>query len=184
MTRPPLDDRRSGLPKPQFGLVFLFLAVSLIGGVFAATRYFGAYGCFAALLGLLCVAAHVIGNAWGTQLRQNGSLPVDKNGVPIPLARQQERPLSQGDFAPTTRLSRRRALGMTVTVATATGILVGISFPIYFFFTSESTDTTWEDFGVGVLGFGILGGVWAFLGTSFLYVTWGAIRQATQESAK
>lgn len=184
MTPPPLDDRRSGLPKPQFGLVFLFLAVSLIGGIFAATRYFGAYGGFAALLGLLCVTAHVVGNAWGTQLRQSGNLPVDENGIRIPAARRQEKPLGQADFAPITRLGRRRALGMTVTVATVTGILVGISFAIYFFFTSESTDTTWEDFGVAILGFGILGGVWAFLGTSFLYVTWGAVRQATQESVK
>ncbi|MEE3372557.1 MAG: hypothetical protein VX346_24685 [Planctomycetota bacterium] len=184
MTRPPVDDRRRGLPKPQFGLVFLFLAVSLVGGIFAATRYFGAYGGFAALLGLLCVAAHVIGNAWGTQLRQSGNFPVDEDGIPIPAAGRQEKPLGPGDFAPITRLSRRRALGISVTVATVTGILVGISFATYFFFTSESTETTWEDFGVAILGFGILGGVWAFLGTSFLYVTWGAIRQATQESVK
>ena len=184
MSTPPLTDRRSGLPKPQFGLVFLFLAVSLLGGIFAATRYFGAYGGFAALLSLLCVAAHVVGNAWGTQLRHSGNLPVDENGVRLPPTDRQVKPLGHADFAPVTRLGRRRALGVVVAVATVAGILVGISFAIYFFNTSESANATWEDLGIAILGFGILGGVWAFLGTSFLYVTWGALRQATQEASK
>ena len=178
------NDRRSGLPAPQFGLGFLFFVVGLFGAIFAATRYFGPYGGFASMLCLLCVAAHVVGNAWGTQLRRSGSLPVDENGNPLPPDGHPTRPLLEHDFAPITRLGRRHSLGVVATIATLSGILAGVIFAIYFFFTSNLRDATWADFAIAILGFGILGGVWTFLGTSFLYVTWGALRQATHETPK
>ena len=179
-----LNDRRSGLPIPQFGLGFLLFAVGLLGSIFAVTRYFGPYGGFAAMLCMLCITAHVVGNAWGTRLQRSGDLPVDENGNPLPPQEGPTRPVLKDDFAPTTRLGRRHSLGMVASLATISGILTGILFATYFFFSSDLRDATWEDFAIAILGFGILGGVWTFLGTSFLYVSWGALRQATHEAPK
>ena len=73
----------------------------------------------------LAVIGHVAGNALGTRLRQNGSRPVDEEGLDLPSAKPWPRALSPDEFAPATQLSRRSSLGRPIFVATVLGTIAG-----------------------------------------------------------
>src|SRR5262245_27301642 len=122
MNLPP-SDRRAGLQPPRFGLGSLFFAVAVLGLMFAFIHYVGMYGSVIAIFFLLCVAAHVAGNAIGTRLREIGSAPVPGSTTESDFVSATR--VSPADFAPATKLRERSSLGKPIVVVTALGIVAG-----------------------------------------------------------
>lgn len=167
-----IDERRTGLEPPRFGLGGLMACVSLCALMFAVIHYVGMLGSALALLFLLCALLHVAGNVIGTRLRDIGSQP--------PLSSDEKKSPRRGfavsptDFAPTSRLRERHSLGrrnIIITLAGATlGGLVG------------SLALLWLTGGIiplGVIALGacasaVLAGIWTFAAASFVQVMLGA----------
>lgn len=177
MSQKDQDEPFRGLPPPQFSVLSLLVCMFLLAAVFAAFKYAGPFGGFAAVLTVLTVLGHVLGNALGTRLRKGGQTASDEQ-PPIVESRQ----LQASDFAPSTRLRQRRPLGMPVLIATTGGVLAGVLFSIGLFWGNYWPGATAIHLVVAAIAFGVLGGIWTFLGTSFLQVSVGELVSASRES--
>ena len=171
------NDRRAGLPPPQFKLATMLWGVAVLAGLFACVSYLGLHSALILMLFALAVAAHVAGNALGTQLRSNGDRPLP----PVdgePLKQPVHRIPTPADFAPSTQLRDHRSLGRPIVIATIVGgvgtallgsiLMVGIL----------SKPPTWTALIAGTLACGTLGAIWTFIGFGFVQVAWGALGQA------
>jgi hypothetical protein len=173
-----LDDHRPGLQPPRFSLASLFLIVTVLGVLFAAMTYLGAYAVLIFVVFLLTVAAHVAGNAIGTQLRENG------NRRPMSDApRPKQRPIAPTDFAPASQLHHRSALGMPIVITTVVGSVVGGALGGYGL-TMLMERPTLSAILLGVIASAVLGGIWTFIASSFFQVATGALRQATRDTER
>ncbi|MFT5523141.1 MAG: hypothetical protein ACI9HK_001085, partial [Pirellulaceae bacterium] len=103
-------DFRAGLQPPRFGLTTLLVVISLLCVSFAAINFFGSHGALGVVVLLFAVFAHVLGNALGSQLRNNGNRPLP-NEDGESLEHGQQNKLTDDDFAPLTRLSQYESTG-------------------------------------------------------------------------
>ena len=169
-----LDDHRPGLKPPRFSLATLFFAIAMLGGLFAAMNYLGAYATLLFILFALTAAAHVAGNALGTQLRANGDRPPI---VSDDLANRRRGPIATADFAPPSQLHQRSALGKPILISTAMGSAAGAVLGGYGL-TMLMEHPTLITIALGVIASAVLGGIWTFGASSFLQVASSALRQA------
>ncbi|MDA1050376.1 MAG: hypothetical protein O3C40_07825 [Planctomycetota bacterium] len=173
-----LDDHRPGLKPPRFSLSSLFLAVAVLGILFAAMNYFGSYATLLLILFALTVAAHVAGNALGTQLRENGNRHPAANHDAL---QQQRPPIASTDFAPTSQLHDRTALGRPIHITTFIGSVAGAVLGGYGLTTLMERPTL-HAIALGVIASAVLGGIWTFAASSFLQVASSALRQAARDT--
>ena len=176
------DDRRPGLQPPQFGLGTLMTVISLLGLLFAVFHYVGLLGSVIVFFFILCVIAHVAGNAIGMQLRHLGSQPPP--GSKTPAGTRHFFGVSPGDFAPVTRLRERYSLGRRNMAITLLGALGGGVLGGFALLWLGDFKSTWI---VGVLGFSasaVLSGIWTFAASSFLHVMLGAWFHAAKDLRK
>lgn len=169
----PLSDRRPMLSPPQFHLRTLLLGVALCGLIFATIQWLSPAAFFGLLFLALCIAAHVAGNSIGTKLRENGDRPIP------PQAPFDERfaPVPRDELPVAPQMSHRTGLGRPQWIATIVGIaLGGLCGGVGAILLSRH----WDDsiLALGVLSFGTLGGIFAFVGYSFTNVFWSAYQQA------
>jgi hypothetical protein len=162
------------LPPPQFGLRTLLLVVTLCAALAALSQWVSPMVLAAVVMLVLCIVAHVAGNAIGTKLRELGSRP------------HQDHPNNSGsiakpraaDFAPATRLGQRHALGWPIVIATLVGTITGgIGGSVWTLIASRGPVGP-LNVGVGCVAFAMLGGLAAFLAFGFVQVGLSAIRQA------
>ncbi|MBC8351350.1 MAG: hypothetical protein H8E66_05155 [Planctomycetes bacterium] len=173
-----VDDYSSGLKPPRFSLAALFVIVGVLGTLFAAMSYVGTYATLLLILFALTIAAHVAGNAIGTQLRETGSRPQTLE----PDAPGRKRgPIASTDFAPTSQLHHRSALGKPILVTTTIGSIAGAVLGGSGL-AMLMEDRTLLAIMLGVIASAVLGGIWTFGASSFLQVASGALRQATRDS--
>ena len=173
------NDRRPTLSPPQFGLRTLLLGVSLCAVIFASFQWLSPLAIVGLIFLVICIAAHVAGNAIGTRLRENGSRPLPPHDQPPHSARF--RAVSTSEFAEATQLSRNSSLGWPQLIATAAGLLAGgIGGGLGTVLLSRKYDET--TIAIGCIAFGVLGGMAAFIGYSFVQVAWNTI-SAAQKSA-
>ena len=173
-----LDDHRPGLKPPRFSLAALFVVVGVLGVLFAATSYLGSYATLLVILFILTVAAHVAGNAIGTQLRENGSRrTITEDRAP----RQKRQPIAAKDFAPTSQLHHRSALGKPIVITTAAGSAAGAVLGGYGLSTLMEHPTLLAIL-LGAVASAVLGGIWTFIASSFLQVASSALRQAARDT--
>jgi hypothetical protein len=177
------EDRRPVLQPPRFGLLSLLLAIAGLSGLFAIVHYFGAYGAAIAILFVLCVAAHVVGNALGTKLREFGDTPLEVDGTPARRA-PFSRPPTPAEFAPLTRLRQRYSLGKRIVVITVGGAVAGGLLGFFTVLWLADQTTAWHVFGLGVLACAVLGGIWTFAAASFVQVTWNEFLDARRDSSR
>lgn len=178
----PPDDRRPVLQPPRFGLLALLVAIAVMGGLLAIVHYFGAYGASIAILFALCVAAHVLGNAMGTRLRDLGDRPVSADGAPISKASNYGKPAAS-DFAPLTRLRERHSLGKPVFIITVAGAILGGLLGYAAVCWLADARTGWHVFGFGTVAFAVLGAIWTFAAVSFVKVIFGEMLHAHRNSS-
>lgn len=174
-----LDTSRPGLRPPRFGLATLMMGVSLLALLFAVLHYVGMLASVITIFFLLCVIAHVAGNAIGTQLRHLGNLPEQDSNSPADKRRM--RFASPSDFAPVTRLRERYSLGKRHVAITLVGAVVGGALGGCGLLWLGGGTLPWV---VCVLGFGasaVLGGIWSFAASSFVHVLLGAWFQAAKD---
>ena len=171
---PKLDGRR--LRPPQFGLRTLLLLVTACSVLLALERWFSLAPIAVAALLLLALSifAHVAGNAIGTRLREIGDQPEDSGTDRATRFRQPQ----ARDFAPATQLSQRRSLGWTIVVATVTGAVAGGIGGGLWTWLESSGPIGLLNIAVGVVAFGVLGGIGAFTTVALMQVLGGAIWQA------
>lgn len=171
-----LDDQRPALNPPRFSLATLFVAVTVLGVLFATMTYVGAYATLLLIFFILTIAAHVAGNAIGTQLRENGSQrPIANRDVPS------RRPVASTDFAPASQLHHRSALGMPILITTVMGSVAGAVLGGYGL-TTLMEHPTLITIALAVIASAVLGGIWTFGASSFLQVLSSAMRQAARDS--
>jgi len=177
---PNLDDHRPGLRPPRFSLATLFFTIGLLGVLFAAMSYLGSYATLLFILFTLTVAAHVAGNAIGTQLRNNGDHPPMASGD---ATRDRRRPITVQDFAPPSQLRQRSALGKPILITTVMGSAAGAMLGGYEL-TMLMKQPTLIAVALGVIASAVLGAIWTFAASSFLHVASGALRQATRDAKR
>lgn len=152
----------------------------MLGVLFAVANYIGSYATLLLIFFALTIAAHVAGNALGTQLRENGDRRKDADRDGVQLAR---RPVASTDFAPASQLHYRSALGRPIFITTVTGIVTGAVLGGYGL-TTLMEHPTLASIALGVIASGVLGGIWTFGASSFLQVASGALRQAARDSKR
>jgi hypothetical protein len=113
-------DNGAPLPPPRFSLRTLLLAVTGIGIFFGLFWWLSPLAIAGMVLVALVVAAHVLGNAIGTKLR---------DGAPRRQAEQSVFEPATSDVAaqiPATSLGERWSLGWSVIAATGVGVAGGM----------------------------------------------------------
>ncbi len=166
---------RSGLKPPQFSLRTLLIVVTLLGGLFALMVAIGAM--WSAILGLflILVAAHVIGNALGTALRDQS----DQELPPISVAR--ESAPAQSNVTPGKQLTEKTALSEVTRTMTVLGAIIGAILGGAALSLVMWDHIIWAGMGLGVFSAGVIGGFAGFLGSSFITIARGALREALGE---
>lgn len=178
------DDRRPGLEAPQLRLATMLWIVALLCSIFAVMGTAGPYAAFVLILLILAVFAHVSGNALGTRLRENGNRPISSDGEKLNRPRFRTRPLNNDDYAPTTQLGRRYALGFVVLIATSVGALLGAAGGGSLLIFLNWQRITIYAIGFAILFCGLLGGFAGFLTSSFLHVLLGAQSEAVRHAKR
>lgn len=173
--RMPADDRRPTLTPPQFGLRTLLLIVSLCAVIFASFQWLSPLAIVGLIFLVICIAAHIAGNAIGTRLRENGSRPLPPHHLEPHSARFPA--VSTAEFAEATQLSRHSSLGWPQMFATLAGIAAGgIGGGLGTILLSrEYNEATVL---IGAIAFAALGGMAAFIGYSFVQVALSTIAHA------
>lgn len=168
MNAPSQDDVRPGLRPPQFGLRTMLAFVAIVCALLAVSRLVEGYTMLVIVFFLLSIAAHVAGNAIGTRLRDNENRPGGRSTAANDAADAEV--LTTAHFAPTTKLSRNQALGLTVIVCVGVGVVVGGAVGGWLLAWAVGEKATWANMSLGIGAFGVIGGFLGFLTSSFLKV--------------
>ncbi len=168
----PCDEHEGPLGPPRFSLRMMFLAVTVLGCLFAAMAALGSFWSLVILLFAALVAAHVIGNAVGTRLRDRS--PGLKPRIAL------ERPVAAAALsavAAPRRLTERQgldriALATAAATAAGGGSLGGIGSLVLY------PDAGPAAILLGTASLAVFGALFGFLASSFLRVFRAAMRKA------
>lgn len=141
----------------------------VVGVAVAAVGWFGVAGTLAIVVGVACVAAHVAGNAIGTNMRD----ATDRD-----VAHRSARPVHLPPQQPPTLLERGESLGRLVPVSAGIGGVAGatIGTTCLIVFVGSS----WAGAALGGVSSGVIGGIGGFLLASFVDVIRSAFREADE----
>jgi hypothetical protein len=159
------------------------LVIAVLGAMFALVHYVGWHGSAIAVFFLLCVVAHVAGNAIGTRLRDlGGTRPTEASAES--LAASSLARVSPRDFAPRTELSLKRSLGKPIILVTVAGaVLAGVAGGCGFWWLADGRATALS-IGLGAAASAVLGGIWTFAAGSFIQVTVGEWFRAARDARR
>jgi hypothetical protein len=168
------EPAETGLRPPRFSLRALLLCMAALGCLFAIMSAVGLVWSAVILLFLSLVAAHVLGNSFGTRLRDQASREIALKRAAQP--REPPDVIRLNVDAPR-QLTERARLNRVTLVTSAGGALVGAEFggaglaAIY-------PQAPLGAVVLGVVSSAVLGGFAGFLASSFLSV----VRQALAEA--
>ncbi|MCH7726903.1 MAG: hypothetical protein IH991_10530 [Planctomycetes bacterium] len=182
MTMPQEDDHPRGLEPPQFRLSTLLWVVAFLCAIFALMATVGPMAAWGLILLVLAVFAHVAGNSLGTKLRDNGDQTVtgDRKSGRASLRRK----IRRNEFAPATNLSERYSLGITTIIITGTGAILGVILGGGFLALANLERLNWASLTVAGVASGVIGGLFGFLISGFVYVTLIAYFQAMRHEKR
>lgn len=165
----------------RFGLKFLLGLTAVCAVGFASIGYFGAHASLGLFVLVLAIAAHVLGNAMGTRLRELGNRrpEADEPGRSERIGR-----LAESDFAPASPLRQRSSLGRPIVIVTIGGTLVGGVCGGLAFMRMMRPPLSPSIVILGFFAAALLSGIWSFIAGSFVQVAGGALWQATRESKR
>lgn len=175
----------AGLKPPQFRLRTMLIVVALLCVLLTVMVAMGMFWAMGLLLFLMLIAAHVVGNSLGTQLRDHGSRIAVGTQTPEEMASSglRNRPAASPWQAPQAgRMQEKRPtswllIGLSAVGAVVSGILGGLLISSLY----------WEKIGLGAimiaaLASGIMGGMAVFLTGSFIDMVQRVWREATTET--
>ena len=173
----PHADENHALPPPQFGLRTMFIALTLLSGLFAVSVVVGpAWSGMLAFI-LLFALAHVIGNALGTRLRDGKSIE------DVRLARehhQEQSPCGIRLIAPARRLQENTSLRRPwLVAATLTAAVFGTVGGIVIA-AIVGEKLTIPGLALGIGSAAVVGGLFGFMVCSFWTVARTALREALE----
>lgn len=177
----PITDRRPSLKPPQFRLRTLMWTVAVICVLLAAMKTAGPTASLILGLLVLAVIAHVMGNALGTRLRENGDRPLPEDGQIDATFSIFHRKARRGDYAPATRLRDRVSLGRAVFVIIAVGALIGAASGGGVLAWANWERATILNIAMGTFASAVLGGFLGFVSSSFIEVAFGALSHALRD---
>jgi len=161
---------------PQFRLRTLLLAFAVISAVLAVAVRIGPVSSLAVGWTVLLIAAHVLGNAWGTKakrLRLSGDDTVPPDDAPRTPATIR--------FAPATRLQRSGGLGWGVMALIAVGAAAGGVAGALVLLGTDRERHDYVGLALGICSAAALGGFFGFLTATSLGMAWRALREATRQ---
>ena len=168
----PARDEFPGLKPPQFRLRTLLLAITAVAAFLAAARWtppvVWGVGAFLAL----SVAAHIAGNALGTQLRRRNGAAF--RGGEIAVTSSANRPPP----TPPSSLHHREALGRPVLWFAVFGGIAGAVGGCGWLWMRYGAQLDAGALAIAGAGFGGLGAFLMFLACSFLQTVAHAVHQA------
>lgn len=166
------DERTRLLGPPRFTLRALWVAITLMGCLFALMTALGAMWSLVILLFSGLLVAHVAGNSLGTKLRDRATHRMIFEQTVSPAPRHHACPkLAPPQLAECARLNRI-TLVVTAGAAAAGGMLGGIgSAGLY-------PEAGAAAVALGVASFAVLGAFGGFAISSFVSVFRGAMREA------
>lgn len=167
-----------GLRRPQFSLRALLLFVGMFCVLLALAKLIGGYATLVLVLFLLTVIAHVAGNAIGMQLRQHDGRHATNEHERAAMGVIEPDQLGEHHFAPATQLSRTQRLGWIVFGCVIFGVCFGGVVGAWLLHWAIAEKSTWANMSVGVIAFGVLGGFFGFLISSFVKVLFDANSEA------
>jgi hypothetical protein len=176
-----LDSRPHGTwqPRPfQFHLRTLLAMVAMLGVLLAIMGQIGVVWSVVLVWLVLLIAAHVIGNAFGTRLKMLEHQPLREAATASLAHELSGRPPA---FAPSTLLRRHTRHGLTMFLATAAGAVLGGSLGCLVLALVYVGDIGSLGLGLGTGSGAVLGGLAGFLASTFLGVFSRAFREATRE---
>ena len=160
------------LGRPQFCLRTLMLMVTLCGVLFALMSALGGLWSLMLILFLSLAAAHVLGNAIGTQLRDatgrhprpaDAAEPYDATSPPVP---------------PAQRLQERTGIHRKMVVVAALGAILGGTSGGLVLLATLGERASLASLGLGIGSSAVLGGFFGFLLSSFCLVFSRALSEA------
>jgi hypothetical protein len=158
--------------RPQFCLRTLMLSITLCGVLFAAMSALGGLWSIMLILFLSLAAAHVFGNALGTQLRDANSRhprpadtaePYDAASPPVPPAK---------------RLRERTGIDPKPLIIAGLGAIVGGTSGGLLLMAALGERASLAALGLGIVSSAVLGGFFGFLLSSFCLVFSRALGEA------
>jgi hypothetical protein len=173
----PHAEEHHALPPPQFGLRAMFIAITLLSGLFALSLVIGPTWSGMLAFIVLFALAHVVGNALGTRLRNVRS----SHGVPRFDQGLNDRTHSQiAAIAPARQLQentslRRPWLIAAVVTAAVFGTVGGIAIA-----TIVGKSLTIPGLALGIGSAAVVGGLFGFIVCSFWSVARMALREALE----
>ena len=171
--QPPADWRRN---VPRFRLRTLLLGIAVLSVLFTLAARLGAVWSVALGWTALLVAAHVLGNAWGTRTtRQMPTLARPATDGESPAAT--DTPIA---FAPATRLHRSSRLGWRTILLTVLGAVAGGAVATVGLIALYAERQAYAGIALGIVCSAALGGFFGFLAASSI----GMTLHAMSESAK
>lgn|SRR5262245_68728 len=166
----------NSLRPPQFGLRTLMALVTACAGLLALGQWLDPIAIAAIAFLALSVFCHVAGNCIGTRLREIGD---NRDLLRDDSPPNRASPRAQ-DFAPVTPLGQRQSLGWSIIIASSIGIASGAVGGGLWTFAASRGEAGLLNIAVGIIAFGVLGGLAAFATVSFAQVLFGALWQAMQ----
>lgn len=170
----PPENAAARLPPPRFGMRTILMVVTIIGMLLGLAVGVSPYVAAVACLFTLAIAAHMAGNAIGMQLQQLGN----QERRSKPKGEAASASLSETDFAPATQLRHHKPLSAGIFITTSIGAGGGLLLGAVFFAALLWNEISLLLVASGAIAFAILGGIAAFLFSSFLTVLLGACQQA------
>ncbi len=158
------EPRTAAIGPPQFGLRALFVGITVCGVLFALMSVLGLFWSAGLLLLLSLVGAHVIGNALGTRLR---------DGAPQAARRAEPRQAydaTRPHVAPARRLQENTRVHRWLLVVAALGAIAGGTIGALVLLEVLGEHTSLPALALGIGSAAVLGGLFAFLLSSFFLV--------------
>lgn len=178
MSAGPLYESDAPLKLPQFGLRTMFLAVALLGALFALMGLIGPLASAALLLVLALVGLHVAGNVVGTTLRNNAPVAPERMIDDLPPVVLE--PVVVRRDLPPPRLSEKTGLGRLDRLCAGLGAVAGSA--IGSSILEYSGDISVRGMVVGFVSSGVLGAIFGLMFGCFLGMSLSAWWQASSES--
>lgn len=167
-------------PRLQFSTRWLLLVVAACAVVISVAEALGPWWTLLLVWLAVMVALHVLGNAWGTRVRDGR--PPGRLAAERPAFADSAR-LTPPE-ATASHLGLRRRTGWSTTAWTAAGAALGGVWGAWFFQRLNLPNMHLHGIIVAALSAAVLGGLVAFLAAGFLDVGWRAWNEAAGVDAR
>ncbi len=160
--------------RPQFSLRTLLCWMAGLCVLFAVLAQLPLVWALTAVWFLLLIAAHVVGNALGTRLRDVGAVGPDGDAEPPPPAQPTRKLQPQPEAS---KLHQRTPLGRVMFAVAALGACLGGSLGGNAAAFATGDSMTFSGLAVATISSGVMGALFGFLAASFLSVLTTSILQ-------